>query len=259
MKMERVVQLTKAGLPSVNRSGAAPELPPGTQLGGVVVEKLLGSGWEGAAYRVRGAGSRKRRVLKCYRRRPGLAPALALRVRHRRSMRGCTVVPPLESELRLVMGQREWPAWVLRYAPGESLLAIHGRHPSGRIPLDRARSLLLAVLRSLAQLHARGSYHGDLHEGNILISRCGRGIRAHLVDPFPQSGCVQALQDADLVQLVRMFSSLLGGAAAYAQHPGWIREILRGGQARRILARFPNVTELQRFVQRSIWRGSHPD
>ena len=235
---------------SKQRLGEAPELRPGARVGGVVVEAKLGTGWEGSVYRVRGVGTRQRRVLKCYRRRPGLRPALASRVRYLRKLHGCNVVPRLESQVRLVQGRREWPALLLQYAPGVSLAEMHKRRPSGRLPLAEARPVFLAMLRALECLHARGSYHGDLHEGNIVVAPCGRGLRAHLVDPYPQAGVVCALQAADLVESVRIFGRLLGGGASYSSHPRWVREVLRGSQARRILDRFDSVTELLQFVRK---------
>jgi serine/threonine protein kinase len=247
--MERVVLLNHRGTASTSRDGEAPELEPGARVGGVVVEAKLGTGWEGSVYRVRGLGTRQRRVLKCYRRRPGLKPAIASRVQYLRKLQGCTSVPNLESQVRLIQGRREWPALLLQYAPGVCLAELHARRPSGRLPLDQARPIFLATLRALEGLHLRGSYHGDFHEGNILVARCGRGLRAHLVDPYPQAGAVCALQAADLVESVRVFGRLLGGGASYSGHPRWVCEVLRGSQARRILTRFASVTELLQIVQ----------
>jgi serine/threonine protein kinase len=248
--MKRVVLSNLRGTASIARYGEAPDLLPGARVGGVVIEAKLGTGWEGSVYRVRGLGTRQRRVLKCYRRRPGLKPAIASRVKYLRKLRGCTAVPNLESQVRLIQGRREWPALLLQYAPGVCLSELHARRPSGRLPLAEARPIMLAILRALDRLHTRGSYHGDLHEGNVLIAPCGRGIRAHLVDPYPQAGAVCSLQAADLVESVRVFGRLLGGGASYSSHPRWIREVLRGSQARRILDRFASVTDLLQFVQK---------
>lgn len=248
--MKQII-LSAQRVPSSSRqSGEAPDLEPGARVGGVIIEAKLGSGWEGSVYRVRGLGTRQRRVLKCYRRRPGLKPAIASRVQYLRKLHGCSAVPNLESQVRLIQGRREWPALLLQYSPGVSLADLHARRPSGRLPLAQARPILLAILRALERLHALGSYHGDLHEGNVLVARCGRGLRAHLVDPYPQAGAVCALQAADLVESVRVFGRLLGGGASYASHPRWVREVLRGSQARRILDRFASVTELLQFVQK---------
>ena len=248
--MERVVLSNHRGTASSSRYDEAPDLLPGLRVSGVVIEAKLGTGWEGSAYKVRGIGTRQRRVLKCYRRRPGLKPAIASRVKYLRKLRGCTAVPDLESQVRLIQGHREWPALLLQYAPGVCLSELHARRLSGRLPLAEARFILLAILRALECLHARGSYHGDLHEGNVLIAPSGRGIRAHLVDPYPQAGVVRALQAADLVESVRVFGRLLGGGAFYSCHPLWVREVVRGSQARRILDRFASVTELLWFIQK---------
>lgn len=248
--MKQIILSDQRVSPHSGQYGEAPDFEPGARVGGVIVEAKLGTGWEGSVYRVRGLGTRQRRVLKCYRRRPGLKPAIASRVHYLRKLRGCTAVPNLESQVRLVQGRREWPALLLQYAPGVCLTDLHARRPSGRLPLAEARPILLATLRALERLHLRGSYHGDLHEGNILIARCGRGLRAHLVDPFPQAGPVCALQAADLVESVRVFGRLLGGGATYAYHPRWVREVLRGMQAQRILNRFESVTELLQAVRK---------
>lgn len=154
------------------------------------------------------------------------------------------------ASVRLVYRQRAWQGVLLPYVPGESLSGLLASRVEGSLPLHEARLAFLAILRSLERLHERGAYHGDLHEGNIMLSRCGTGFRAAFIDPLPQPGAVSALQERDLVEAVRVFAWMLGGTASYAGQPCWVRRILGGLQGRRILARHASVTELLASVRR---------
>lgn len=249
--MERVLLSEGGGVLPASRSGAAPGLQRGLRVGRVVVEELLGSGWEASVYRVRAKAGRGTRVLKCYRKRPGVGAEVAKRVRHLQGLQGCQAVPGLERQVRLVHGREEWPALLLQYAPGTSLLQLLRRRPSRRLNRPEAVAVMRAVVRALGSLHDRGSYHGDLHEGNILVRRCGRGLRAHLVDPFPHRGSVAYHQRCDVVEAVRTFYYLLGGAAAYSRQPAWVKDICRGLRSELVLRQTPDAHALLRKLERA--------
>lgn len=239
----RKIQVGTDGVSTpTGKTGRAPFLAPGVRVGPWRVEAALGSGWEGNVYRVR--RGRRRQVLKCYRRRPGVQESVEEQVRHLGELRGCSSVPALEHRFQLVQRSAEWPSVVLTYLPGISLAQWHAQQSSSTRGVHTQRLVFLALLKALKRLHDRGSYHGDLHDENVLISRRGRGFQVSLIDPFPQEGPVQALQEQDLVDAVRLFGWLLGGAQAYATHPAWVRRILAGLQARHILARYASVTDL---------------
>ena len=227
--------------------GSLPRFLPGGRVGAFRVESCLGSGWEGAVYRVRDP-ARRACVLKLFRQRAFASRSdLQQRLRHLRRVQASTGSSSVS--IQLVHRQDAWQAVLLPYQPGESLHAILARRPSGRLPLREAAKAFQAILRELVRLHGRGAYHGDLHEGNVLLARCGRGQRAHFIDPMPQVGARVALQENDLVEAVRLFSWMLGGAPAYASHPAWVRSIIRGSKARAILAHHPRVTDLLAAVR----------
>lgn len=266
--MERVqLQLGKGGVPGSraasgrlsahSASGRGPRLSRGQVVAGHVVEDWLGSGWEGCVYRVRCSSSGQRRVLKCFRRRPGLARAFRRSCRQLDAHAVGGVAKPSASAMRLVQGRRSWPAVLLDYCPGFNLdhwFAVFQKHPPA------ARQVVAighAVLKRLSDLHARGAYHGDLHTGNIVAQRRGLGYSAYFVDPFPQAGPIRGLQQDDLVDAVRLFDDLLQLAAAPV--PGELRALSCGRRRDRIARCYPTVEDfLQDFKrrQRAVLRAT---
>ena len=245
--VQRVCVSTQSLVGAKARAASSlPDFLPGRWVGHYQVVSCLGAGWEGRVYRVRDSRHRSH-VLKVYRRQ-ALASGMSwrTRLRHLRRVHGFGS----GASLRLVHRCQAWQGVLLPYQPGESLCSMLAVRRNGALSLREARLAFLAILRALARLHERGAYHGDLHEGNILLVRCGLGYRASFIDPLPQPGAVRALQERDLVEAVRVFAWMLGGRARYSRHPAWVRQILCGLQSRRILARHRSVTELFDAAQR---------
>jgi len=119
-----------------------------------------------------------------------------------------------------------------------------------RVPsIAHVLAMCRAILRGLDQLHARGAYHGDLHTGNIILQRVGKGFRAHFVDPFPQAGSIDRLQQDDLVEVVRIVDDLLAAAPAAAL-PAWARGMTANRRRDRILRCYSTVGEFLRDFER---------
>jgi serine/threonine-protein kinase len=143
-------------------------LPPGTRLGGLVIQRALqlfddcevylaSLGGEQVALKLGIAGdaqireklNRERQILECL--GGTLAPAL------------------LDADL-----DAERPFLVLRWLNAESAQTLSRRlRQAGARPgplLDLARR----VAEAYAELHARGIAHGDVHPGNVLVESSGR-------------------------------------------------------------------------------------
>ena len=140
-------------------------LPPGTLIGGDVVEALLGAGGFGTVYRVRGPDGH-RTALKL----------LPLDERAERGWREVSIGSRLRHpNLVSLLGVGRWPdaeprfLWLKMELIEGSTLEVWAREhdPDAGEVVDR----MLEVARALAVAHEAGVVHRDVKEANILVRR----------------------------------------------------------------------------------------
>ena len=76
-------------------------------------------------------------------------------------------------DVAVVYGVEQWrgtPLLVMEYLPGGTLVS---RLRHGRLPRTEAVDLARQITRSLARVHARGLYHGDIKPSNIGFTAAG--------------------------------------------------------------------------------------
>lgn len=140
-----------------------PPLPPGTRIGGDVVEAVLGSGGFGTVYRVRGPDGHlcalKLLPLENGAERAWREVAIGTRLRHPNLVR--------------LLGAGQWPdpsprfVWLkLELIEGPSLDAWAREHGADACAVVER---VLEVARGLAVVHEAGVVHRDVKEANILV------------------------------------------------------------------------------------------
>ncbi|MDB4986879.1 MAG: serine/threonine protein kinase, partial [Myxococcaceae bacterium] len=148
---------------------AAANFEPGTELddGKYRIVRFLGAGAMGAVFEAENTLTGGRVAIKCVRLsldvRDSAGPRLlqearmAARIRHPNVVHVYDVIR-WEGHLGLVM----------EYLAGEPLT----QHLSEQgLPVDRALSLLLPIMRGVAAAHRQGVIHRDIKPDNILLSR----------------------------------------------------------------------------------------
>jgi serine/threonine protein kinase len=196
-------------------------LHPGRVIAGKYeVVGFLGKGQEGEVYRVEERVTGLSRAAKIFypERNPG-DRALRFYARKLDQLRGCS-------------------------------LLIHYHHTETARISGQPISVLVS---ELVEIHDKGEYHGDLHEGNVLIRRRGIQFEAKLVDIQDFGRSSKYNRVADVCDLVRILYEMVGGKERYAEQPPEIRAICLGLKKSLISRKFPTAGALCRYLDEFEW------
>lgn len=234
----------------------APEfnLQPGRVIGGTyVIERLLGSGWEGEVYKVRERRTDALRAVKVFRLERNPRDLVLTRyARKLERLRNCRMVIDYHHTERL-RWHNEWlTCMVSEYVEGEVLSRFVQRR-GGRMDPISALLLVHAMAKGLAEIHEAGEYHGDLHWGNVLVRRRGVHFDIKVLDFFHWGRPTAAQRRADICELVRILHDVTGGQPRYAKQPNYVKAIVRGLRKDLIIDRFPTAQALVRHLDMFDW------
>src|SRR5690606_29131063 len=132
---------------------------------------------------------------------------------------------------------------------GVKLSEFLAAQPRKRLSTFEALHVLYALARGIAPIHARGEYHGDIHDDNIMIRRQGISFEVKLLDFFDLGRPTRAKIHKDVLNLVMVFYTLVGGREHYAEQPKVVRDIIRGLKDSLILERFSSAGDIQRHLE----------
>lgn len=230
-------------------------LAPGRKLAGrYEVVRKLGAGWESEVYLVRETATGIERAAKLFfpERNVGnrIARLTALKLHQ---LRMCPALLQYITQDVVIIRKITVSMLVSDFVDGQLLSEFRKHQPGQRLARFEALHLLHALACALEPIHYRNEYHGDLHDGNIIIVRRGLGFEIKLIDIFhrPRRRSLN-IQD-DVVDLIRIFYDLLGGQRTYARQPQQIKEICRGLKRGLIRERFRTASYLRRYLEALPW------
>ena len=231
------------------------ELAPGRIIAGkYVVGRRLGAGWEGEVYEVQEKRTGVRRAAKLFfpHRNPG-DRIVRESARRLEQLRGCsTVIQYHHSETYRFRG-REVTCLVSELVEGTLLSDLVSRSPRRRLGVFEALHLTHTLARGLEEIHERRAYHGDLHDGNVMVLRRGIFFSVKVLDFFHRGRFSRANVEDDVVDLTRLLYDSVGGRVAYAKQPEAVKAICRGLRRDLILERFPTAAHLRRHLESFDW------
>ncbi len=210
------------------------------------MEHLLGSGTEGEVYRIREDETHVRRAAKLF--YSDSDPYRRLSVRHARKLerlRDCPIVLQYHHTEEVTVRGYKTVALISELCEGERLQQWVDRARGRRLPLYPALVLLRELAIGLEQIHAHGEYHSDVHTENVLVRARGIQFDVKLVDFYDWGYPTRAKMQEDVVQAVRVFYDVLGGAARYPRLPSVAKGICCGLKRSLILRRFPTASALR--------------
>lgn len=231
------------------------ELAPGRVIGGkYVVERLLGRGWEGEVYKVHERRTGASRAAKVFfpQRNQG-DRALRFYARQLEKLRRCPLIITYHHSEQLRWRGLEVSVLISEYVEGTLLEDYIAAQPQSRMPLFEALHVLHGLAAGVEKIHDLREYHGDLHEGNVLVKRRGIGFELKLVDFHDRGRAALKNIRADVVDLVRTFCTCLGGRGAYPGMPPLARGIIRNLRRDLIARDFPTAGHLRRFIEALSW------
>jgi tRNA A-37 threonylcarbamoyl transferase component Bud32 len=246
--------VTKVAVPSGRVSTVATEesfnLQSGRRLAGkYIVGDLLGQGWEGEVYHVTETSTGIERAAKIF--FPSRNPnnkTIRSYARKLNRLRNCSILIQYHTQDSFYSRGQKVPFLVSEYVEGELLTELIARQRGKRLDPFEALTLLHDMVAGVAEIHAAGEYHGDLHSDNVIVTRYGLGFKVKLVDMFHWGIATRQHYQDDLLQLIQLFYDAVGGRKHYAKQPAWVKSICCGLKRSLIVKKFRSAPVLRDYL-----------
>ncbi len=231
------------------------DFPAGKSVAGKYqIERPLGSGWEGEVYVIVERNTGIRRAAKFYYpHRDPMGKAAITYARKLDALRHCPILMQYHHQEISYVRKRKVVVVISELVEGLKLSEFLTTQPEGRLITFEALHVLYALARGIAPIHARGEYHGDIHDDNIMIRRQGISFEVKLLDFFDLGRPTKAKIHKDVLNLVQIFHSLVGGRSKYKSQPKVVKDIIRGLKDSLILQRFQSAGDIQRHLENLEW------
>src|SRR5213592_456330 len=216
------------------------DFAPGRRVAGKYeIERPLGSGYEGEVYAIVERSTGIRRAAKFYYpHRDPLGKSAIAYARKLDALRHCPILMQYHHQEIASVKRKKVTVVISELVEGEKLSEFLHRQPRHKLSTFEALHVLHTLARGIAPIHARGEYHGDIHDDNIMIRRQGIGFDVKLLDFFDLGKPGRAKIHKDVLNLIQVFHALVGGRVAYKQQPLVVKDIIRGLKDSLILSRF---------------------
>src|SRR6266480_7445989 len=231
------------------------DFPPGrTVAGKYVIERPLGSGWEGEVYVITEKSTGIRRAAKFYYpHRDPMGKAAIAYARKLDALRHCPILMQYHHQEIASVKRKKVTVVISELVEGEKLSEFLHRQPRHKLSTFEALHVLHTLARGIAPIHARGEYHGDIHDDNIMIRRQGIGFDVKLLDFFDLGKPSRSKVHKDVLNLIEVFHITVGGRDHYSEQPKVVKDIIRGQKDSLILQRFASAGDIQRHLENLEW------
>jgi serine/threonine protein kinase len=218
------------------------------------VVSRLGAGWRGEVYLIREKSTGIERAAKLFfpERNPRNKVAKTY-ARKLHTLRNCPFVIHYHAEETIVIRRTPITVLISEYVAGELLSGFLQRQPGKRVTPFHALHLLYALSRGIADMHALGEYHGDLHSENVIVMRAGLSFELKVLDLIQWEAPKRAGMQDDICDVIRLFFDALGGNRWYARQPEVVKGIVKGNKRSLILKRFPTAAHLRKHLETLTW------
>jgi tRNA A-37 threonylcarbamoyl transferase component Bud32 len=228
--------------------------PGRTVAGKYQVVAPLGSGWEGEVYAIVERTTGIQRAAKFYypHRDPTGKAAIAY-ARKLDALRHCPILMQYHHQETASVRRRKVTVVISELVEGQKLSQFLSQQPEHRLSTFEALHVLYVLARGIAPIHARGEYHGDIHDDNIMIRRQGISFEVKLLDFFDLGRPTKSKIHKDVLNLIQVFHTIVGGRTHYGSQPRVVKDIIRGLKDSLILKRFQSAGDIQRHLETLVW------
>ncbi len=231
------------------------DFPPGRSVAGkYVIDRLLGGGWEGEVYAIRERSTGIRRAAKFY--YPHRDPTGKAAISYARkldALRHCPILMQYHHQEMAYVKKRKVTVVISELVEGQKLSEFLHDQPNRRLSAFEALHVLHVLAKGIAPIHARGEYHGDIHDDNIMIRRRGITFEVKLLDFFDLGKPTRGKIHKDVLNLVQVFHAIVGGRERYRDQPRVVKDIIRGLRDSLILQRFKSAGDIQTHLETLNW------
>lgn len=231
------------------------DFPAGrTVAGKYVIERPLGSGWEGEVYAIVERNTGIRRAAKFYypHRDPTGKAAIAY-ARKLDALRHCPILMQYHHQEIAYVKRKKVMVVISELVEGRKLSEFLAAQHAHRLSTFEALHVLYVLAKGISPIHARGEYHGDIHDDNIMVRRQGIGFEVKLLDFFDLGRPTRGKIHKDVLNLIQVFHTIVGGRDRYAQQPKVVKDIIRGLKDSLILQRFQSAGDIQTHLESLTW------
>ncbi len=231
------------------------ELQPGRIIARkYIIEKRLGSGWEGEVYLVRERTTDIERTAKFFfPQRNVKDKALKFYARKLHKLRKCPLVIQYSTQDIITFKKSPISFLVSEYVEGELLTEYLSRQPGKRLHSFQALHLIYALAKGIECIHATNEYHGDLHTDNIIVQKVGLDYNLKLLDMFQWDEPRASNIRGDVMDLIRILYDAVGGQKYYSKQPPEIKAICCGLKHSLALKKFNSAGKLCRYIENMQW------
>jgi len=231
------------------------DFAPGRIVAGkYIIERELGSGWEGEVYGIVERNTGIRRAAKFYYpHRDPIGKAAIAYARKLDALRHCPILMQYHHQEVTYVKKKKVTVVISELVEGQKLSEFLLQQPKQRLSTFEALHALYVLAKGIAPIHAIGEYHGDIHDDNIMIRRQGITFEIKLLDFFDLGKPSKWKVKKDVLNLVQVFHAIVGGKESYSRQPKVVKDIIRGQKDSLILARFQSAGDLQRWLENLDW------
>src|SRR5436309_14462140 len=197
------------------------DFAPGRRVAGKYeIERPLGSGYEGEVYAIVERVTGIRRAAKFYYpHRDPKGKAAIVYARKLDALRHCPILMQYHHQEIAYFKRRKVMVVISELVEGQKLSDFLAAQENKRLSTFEALHVLYALARGIAPIHARGEYHGDIHDDNIMIRRQGINFEVKLLDFFDLGKPTKGKVHKDVLNLIEVFHVIVGGRERYAKQP----------------------------------------
>lgn len=215
---------------------------------------LLGAGWEGEVYKIVETRTGIERAAKFFFPKRNVNDRAAkFYAQKLHKLHQCPILIQYHHQETITVRNTPITCLISEFVDGEMLSDYLMRQPGKRLPVFEGLHLLHALASGMDCIHRHKEYHGDLHDGNVMIQRRGLGFDIKILDLFQMGPGKRELIQTDVIDLVRIFYDVIGGAKHYARQPRQVKDICNGLKHSLILKKFSTAGQLQRYLENIDW------
>ena len=115
--------------------------------------------------------------------------------------------------------------------------------------------MLYILAKGIAPIHARGEYHGDIHDDNIMIRRQGIAFEVKLLDFFDLGRPTRSKIHKDVLNLIQVFHTIVGGREHYARAAAGREGHHPRAEGFADPRPIPGAGDIQRHLETLEWEG----
>ena len=203
--------------------------------------------------REKGTGA-ERSIKLFYPRRNKRNETLRRYARKLHKLRNCHILIQYHTQDEYQWNNETVRGLVSEFASGDILSEYIKKKPGGRLHYYEALHFLYALIKGIEEMHKLGEYHGDLHEGNIIVSKSGLEYSLKLFDLYHwRDHSKPENQLDDVVEAIKITYRLLGGSKTYAKLPQTMKDILLAGRKPAIKKTFRSAAKLREHIEHMSW------